>query len=215
MFPNLLSISGLARLGVKPRLYRSSWRSFASTHPLVLPSTSTREALLALLALPFLLGICIPSLWSPHFPLHAPALISLSFAKVRLSPTLTLFSFMIWYSELTALFLFLLAKAALAYLPTAFSVALRPLFPFQQAQYVPVFPLKPAPFCTLFAGFGSTNKPTTSLLLLSASRSVLSSVFPLTRNSLADLAGTVFFLPLFYQTTMGHRTLVSPGQRCG
>ena len=36
--------------------------------------------------------------------------------------------------------------------------ALRPLFPFRQAQYVPVFPLKPAPFCTLFAGLGNTIK---------------------------------------------------------
>ena len=40
-------ISGLARLGVKPRLCRSSWRAFAFTHPLMLPSTSPREALLA------------------------------------------------------------------------------------------------------------------------------------------------------------------------
>ena len=39
--------SGLARLGVKPRLWRSSWRAFASTHPLMLPSTCYREALLA------------------------------------------------------------------------------------------------------------------------------------------------------------------------
>ena len=47
---------------------------------------------------------------------------------------------------------FLLAKAALAHLPTALLVALRPLFPFQQAQYVQVFPLEPAPYCKLFAG---------------------------------------------------------------
>ena len=43
-------------------------------------------------------------------------------------------------------------------------MALRPLFPFRQAQYVEVFPLKPAPFCTLFAGLGSTNKSASSLL---------------------------------------------------
>ena len=42
-----ISISGLARFRVKPRLCRSSWRAFASTHPLMLPSTSSREALLA------------------------------------------------------------------------------------------------------------------------------------------------------------------------
>ena len=143
---------------------------------------------------------------------HAPTLIFLSLAKVRLSPTLSSpphdldrrlcsFSF--------------LARAAPAFLPTALSVALRPLFPSQQAQYVQVFPLKPAPFCMLFAGLGSTNKSATSLLLLSDSRSVLSSIFPFTSNSLADLAGTIFSLLLFYQTTMGPRTLVSPGERPG
>ena len=40
-------ISGLARPGVKPRLCRWSWRAFASTHPLMLPSTCSREALVA------------------------------------------------------------------------------------------------------------------------------------------------------------------------
>ena len=45
--PTSFSISGLARLGVKPRLCRSSWGAFASTHPLMLPSTSSKEALLA------------------------------------------------------------------------------------------------------------------------------------------------------------------------
>ena len=82
---------------------------------------------------------------------------------------------MIWYSGLTTLFLLLLAKAALAYLPTALSVALRPLFPFQQDQYVPVFLLKPAPFCMLFAGLGSTIKSAISLLFFSYLTLVLSS----------------------------------------
>ena len=71
---------------------------------------------------------------------------------------------MIWYSGQTALFLFLLARAASASLPSALTVALRQLIPFQQAQYVQVFPLKPMPFCTLFAGFGSTNKSAIFLL---------------------------------------------------
>ena len=77
----------------------------------------------------------------------------------------------------TALFLFFLAKATLAYLPAALSMETTPLFSFQQAQHPQVFPLKPAPFCTLFAGLGSTNKSALSLLLLSGSCSVLSSVF--------------------------------------
>ena len=110
-------------------------------------------------------------------------------------------SITIWCFGLTVLFLFLLAKAAL-----------RPLFPFQQAQYVQIFPLKPAPFCKLFAGLGSTIKSATSLFLQYDSRSVLSSIFPFTSIS---LAGTVFSLLLFYQATMGPRTLVSPGKQRG
>ena len=109
--------------------------------------------------------------------------LSLQGAPSRERGELTLSSLMIWYSGQTALFLLLLAKAAPAYLPTALSVALRPLFPFRQAQYVPVFPLKPAPFCTLFAGLGSTNKFVISLFLLCDSRSVL-----------ATLSSPLFFL---------------------
>ena len=45
--PTSFAISGLARLGVKPRLCRSSWRALASTHPLMLPSTCSREAFFA------------------------------------------------------------------------------------------------------------------------------------------------------------------------
>ena len=111
-----------------------------------------------------LLGICLRSRSSPPFPLHALALIPLSIAKVRLSPTLTLSPLMIWCLGQTTLFLFLLARAAPAFLPTALSVALKPLFPFRQAQYAQVFPLKPAPFCTLLAGLGSINKSASSLL---------------------------------------------------
>ena len=83
---------------------------------------------------------------------------------------------MIWYSGQTALFPFLLAKAAPAYLPTALSVALRPLFPFRQAQYAQVFPLKPSvPFCKLSASLGSTNKSAIFLLFSFCLTLVLSS----------------------------------------
>ena len=159
--PTSFPISGLARLGMKPRLCRSSWRAFASTHPLMLPSTCSR--------------ICLRSRWSPPFPLHALALIPLFLTKVRLSHTLILSPLMIWCFGQMALFLFLLAKVAPAFLPTALSVALTPLFPFRQAQYVQVFPLKPAPFCMLFAGLGSTNKSSISLLFSSYLTLVLSS----------------------------------------
>ena len=42
--PTSFPILGVARFEVKPRLCRSSWRAFASTHPLML---SPREVLLA------------------------------------------------------------------------------------------------------------------------------------------------------------------------
>ena len=112
-----------------------------------------------MLALPVLLGIFPRSRWSPPFPLHD----SLS-PRCGSRSILNLSSLMIWYSGQTALFLFLLARAAPAFLPTALSVALRPLFPFRHAQYFQVFPLKPAPFCTLFADLGSTNKSAIFLL---------------------------------------------------
>ena len=58
------------------------------------------------------------NVWDDNtLPLHAISLILLSLAEVRLSPTLTLSPLMIWYSGQTVLFLFLLAKAALAFLP--------------------------------------------------------------------------------------------------
>ena len=147
---------------------------------------------LFLLALPFLLGIFLRSRWSPPFPLHAPPLIPLSLAKVRLSPTLTLSSLMIWYSRLMAMFLFLLARAAPAYLPTALSVALKPLFPFQQAQYVHFFFAEAC--ANLHALCWSRQHQQvshfSSLLLLSDSSSVLATLSsPFTSNS---LAGTVF-----------------------
>ena len=53
-------------------------------------------------------------------------------------------------------------------------MALWPFFPFQQAQYAQVFPLKPAPFYMLLAGLGSTKSATS--LFLSDSRSILATL---------------------------------------
>ena len=88
-------------------------------------------------------------------------------------------------------------------------MALRPPFPYRQTQYVEVFPLKPAPFCKLFAGLASTNKSAISSLLLSLCpcHPVLSSVFSFTANFLGK---TVFSL-LYSQATVSPRTLISPG----
>ena len=99
-------------------------------------------------------------------------------AKVRLSSTLTLSPLMIWYSGQTALFLFLLVRAAPAFLPTALSVALRPLFPFQQAQYAQDFP---AETCAILHALCWSRQHQqvchfSSLLLLSDSCSVLATL---------------------------------------
>ena len=173
--PTFFPISGLARLGVKPRLCRSFWRAFASTHPLMLPSTSPREVLFACPLFLFI-GICLRSRWSPPLPLHAFALIPPHSRQGAALAHLDSLPLIIWCFGQTALILFLLARAAPVHLPTALSVALRPLFPFRQVQYAQVFPLKPAPFCTLFAGLGSANKFAIFLLLLSYSRSVLATL---------------------------------------
>ena len=83
---------------------------------------------------------------------------------------------MIRYFGQTALFLLLLTRAAPAFLPTALSVALRPLFPFQQAQYAQVFLLRSASFYMLFAGLGCTNISATSHLFSSYLTYVMSSL---------------------------------------
>ena len=161
--PTCFLISGLATLGVKPKLFRSSWRAFASTHPLMLYSTFPRESLLACPPIPLwnLPSFTVEStLFSPCSHSDPP----LTRQCAALANLDSLSPLMIWYSGLTALFLFLLARAALAYLPFALSVAPRPLFAFGLAQFAKIFPLKPAPFCTLFAGLDSTNKSAISLL---------------------------------------------------
>ena len=64
-----------------------------------------------------------------------------------------------------ALFLFLLAKAALGSSPIAHIGELRPPFPIQQAQWVQAFLMKPAPFCKLLDSLASNNKTVISLSL--------------------------------------------------
>ena len=61
---------------------------------------------LFLFALPFLIGICLPLPWIPPFPIHAPAMISLSLAKMKLWLTMTLSALTIWCFGMMALFFF-------------------------------------------------------------------------------------------------------------
>ena len=125
---------------------------------------------LYLLALPFLLGICPHSPWSLPFPLHALALIPLTLAHLDSLPPHDL---VLWTDGSDP---FPFGKGVSGVLANcALSVALKPLFPFRQAQYVQVFPLKPAPFRKLFTGLGNTKKSAIFLLFSSYLTLVLSS----------------------------------------
>ena len=151
-----------------------------------------------------------------YFDSHCPfaeeySSLFLSFAAV-LFTSLTLNALLtIWCSGQTALFHFFLSKTALAYLPTALSVALKPLFSFWQAQYAQIFPLKPALLCKLFAGLSSTKKSAISLLLLSDSRSVLATLpfYPsfLLPQSLWEEQFSLFSCSIRLQWVPGHSFL--------
>ena len=170
--PTSFPISGLARLGVKPRLCRSSWRAFASTHPLMLPSTCSREALVA----------CPPCLpWNlPSFTVES----TLSSSCSRSDPphsrqgaalahleSLPPHDLVLWTDGSVP---FPFGKGGSGVLANCSLCGTEPT-PIRQAQYVPVFPLKPAPFCTLFAGLGNTIKSAIFLLFFSCLTLVLSS----------------------------------------
>ena len=170
-FPTSFPILGLARLGVKPRLCRSSWRAFASTHPLMLPSTCSREALLACPPwnLPsFTVESILSSPCSRSDPPH-----SRQGAALAHLDSLPPHDLVLWTDSSVPFFFGKGGSGVLA--NCSLSLALRPLFPFRQAQYVQVFPLKPAPFCTLFAGLGNTIKSAIFLLYFFCLTLVLSS----------------------------------------
>ena len=131
-----------------------------------------------MLALLFLLGTPPPllSLWSSPSSFYTLALISLVLAKVWLSLTSALsppYNLVLWTNGSVP---FPFGKGGSDVLAgCSLFVAPRPLFPSQQAQYAQASLIKPAPLCKLFAGFGSTNKSTTSLLFSSYLTLVFSS----------------------------------------
>ena len=172
--PTSCPISGLARLGVKPRLCRSSWRALASTHPLMLPSTCSREGLLA----------CPPcSPWNlPSFTVES----TFSTPCSRSDPPhsrqgaalahLDSLPLMIWCFGQTALFL--LARAAQTYLPNCSLCGTKATLSFLAG---PVCSSFSAEACAiLHALFWSQQHHKvchfSSLLLLSDSRSVLATL---------------------------------------
>ena len=205
--PTSFPISGLARLGVKPRLCRLSWRAFASTYPLMLSSACPREALLA----------CPP--WNPpSFTVESifsspcsrsdPPLsyqgATLAHLDSLLPHDLVLCSFSFWQGRLR--------RSSNCFLCGTRAT----LVSFSASPVCLTFSVET---CAILYNLGWSRQHQQlfhfSSLLQSDSRSVLSSIFPLILNSVADLAGTVFSLLLFYHATMGPWKLVSPGERRG
>ena len=216
MSPTSLPISGLVRLGVKPRLCRSTRRAFAFIHPLMLPSTSPREALLA--CPPFsswyLLFFTVESaLFSPCS--HSDLFLTrqrAGLAHLNSSPPYNLF---LCTNGFVPFPFGMVDSGVLSHCSRCGTEAT----PYFSAGLV-CFSFSTEACTILRALFWSRQHQQachfSSLLFLSDSRSVLATLssfpsFPFTSNSVADLAGTVFSLLPFYQATRGSRTLVSPG----
>ena len=155
---------------------------------------------LFLLDLPFLLGICHPSPWSPPFLLHAPALIPLSLTHLDSIPPHDL----VLWTDSSVPFLFgigdpgILANCSLCGNEATLSFLAGPV--------CSSFSAEASAILNAFCWSRQHHK----VCHFCSHHPVLPVIFPPTLNS---LAGTVFSLLLFYQVTMGTRTLVSPGKR--
>ena len=214
--PTSFLISGLARLGVKPRLCRSSWRAFASTHPLMLPSTCSREALLACPPCPpwNLPSFMVEStLSTPCSRSDSP--LSRQGAALAHLDSLPPHDLVLWTDGSVPF-----GKGGSGVLANCSLCGTEATLSFSAG---PVCSSFSAEACAILHALCWSRQHQlvchfSSLLLLSDSRSVLatlSSPPSFVLNSVPDLAETVFSLLLFYQATMGPRTLVSPGKQRG
>ena len=215
--PTSFPISGLARLGVNPRLCRLSWRAFASTHPLVFPSTCSRETLL----------VCPPFLsWNlPFFmvesTLSTPCSRSdpPSLAKVRLSPTLTFsppHDLVLWTDDSVP---FPFGKGGSGVLANCSLCGTEATLFFSAG---PVCSSFSAEACAILHALcwswqHQQDCHFSSLLLLSDSRSVLATLSSppsfLLSQTLWQIWQELSSLILFYQATIGPRTLISTKKR--
>ena len=189
------------------------------------PLTALRFLLLLgrlfLLALPFVLGTPLLSLWSSPSFLYPRSDLPRSRQGAALTylGSLSPHDLVLWTDDSVP---FSFGKGGSNVLAgCSLFVAPRPLFPFPQAQYAQASLINPAPLCKLFAGFGSTNKSTTSLLFSSYLTLVLSSppypllhlffhLIPSGRSGRNWLFQDLSLL-LFDQATMGPGTLLSLG----
>ena len=171
--PTSFSISGLARPEVKPRLCRSSWRAFASTHPLMLSSASSRKALVVCPSFPprNLPSLTVKStLSTPCSRSDLP--LSRQGAGLAHLDSLSPHDLVLWTDGSVP---FPFGKDGSGVLAVCSLCGTEATLSFSAGQFVHVFLLKPAPFCTPFAGLGSTNKSAISLLFSSYLTLVVSS----------------------------------------
>ena len=138
----------------------------------MLPCTSPREALFAFPPFPpwNLPSFTVESTLSSSC--FAPILLFL--VKMRLSLTLTLSSphDVVFWTDSS----FSFSKGGSSVLANCSLCGTKATLSFSAGPVCSSFPLKPAPFYTLFAVFGRTNKSTAFLLLLFDSRSVLAAL---------------------------------------
>ena len=160
--PTSFPILCLARLGVKIRLCSSSWRAFASTHPLMLLSTSPREALFACSLFPpwNLPSFTVESSLSSPCSRSDPPLSRQGATLAHLN-SLSAHDLMLWPDGSVSL---PFGKDGSGVLTNCSLCGTEATLSFSAGPVCSSFLLKLAPFCTLFAGFGSTNKSAISLL---------------------------------------------------
>ena len=147
---------------------------------------------LFLLALPVLLGICLCSLWSPPIPLHALSNPLFSRQGVALAHLDSLPHDLLLWTDSSVPFPFgkggsgVLANCSLCGTEATLSFSARPVCLSFSAEACAILQ------ALCWSWQHQQICRFSSLLLLFDSRSVLSSIFLLISNSVADLAGTVF-----------------------
>ena len=160
-----------------PVFLKDNQVGFANAHPLMLfPSF--------LLALPLLLETRLSLAWCSLYLLYALAMNLSCITKVRFLIIFILFIPTISCFGLMVLLPLLLAKKALASLPTTYFVGLRSPFSVWQAQYVQALFLKPVPFCKLLVSLGNTNKTASSVPFSSQTLALFLLQFHLLRSSI-------------------------------
>ena len=147
---------------MKPRLCTSSWRALASTHPLMLPSTCSREGLLACPPCPpwNLPSFTVESTLPTPCSRSEPPLSHQGAALAHLDSLLP-HDLVFWIDGYVP---FSFGKGGSCVLANCSLCGTEATLSFSEGPDAPVFPLKPAPFCKLFAGLSSTNKPAIFLL---------------------------------------------------